>query len=132
MSEQKEVAMSEPVAPVDAEFTLLKRHLTAIKRRASVRYRSNLATLGQMFFPDKGETEEVWVHNLSETGIGVNLDRSLEAGANVVLRLKGTADFIMLQLSARVVHSTQEVDGSWRIGCEFEKKLTADELETLL
>jgi hypothetical protein len=132
MPEGKEELMSKPTAPVDAELTLLKRHLTSIPRRNSVRYRSNLATLGQLFFPDSGATQEVWVHNLSEGGIGLNLDRPLEQGTNVVIRLKGTSESLMLQLPARVIHATQEVDGSWRIGCAFETKLGAEELEMLL
>jgi hypothetical protein len=132
LPEGKEETMSEPVVPVDAEFTLLKRHLTSVKRRAAVRYRSNLATLGQLFFPDSGETWEAWVHNLSESGIGLNLSRPLTMGGKIVIRLKGTPDYIMLQLPARVIHATQEVDGTWRVGCEFEQKLNADELETLL
>jgi hypothetical protein len=124
--------MSEPLVPVDAEFTLLMRHMSEVKRRASVRYRSNLATLGQLFFPDNGQTWEAWVHNLSECGIGLNLNQPLEPGANIVIRLKGQSDFIMLQLPARVVHATQEVDGTWRVGCEFEKKLSPEDLDTLL
>ena len=39
--------MSEPVIPVEAEFTLLKKNLVKIKRRASVRYAEERLALGE-------------------------------------------------------------------------------------
>ncbi len=124
--------MSEEIIPVEAEFTLLKRNLVRIKRRAAVRYRCNLATLGYLLFPQTGETVEAWVHNLSETGIGLNLSRPLDAGTAVVIRLCGSTDRLAVKLPAQVVHSTKELDGTWRIGCEFGEKLTAEMLDSLL
>jgi hypothetical protein len=124
--------MSEPVIPVEAEFTLLKKNLVKIKRRASVRYRCNLATLGRVYFPDSDQAEDVWAHNLSDTGIGLNFHRALEPGTNLVIRLTGTSRDVTLKLPARVVHATQEVDGSWRVGCEFANRLSPEVLDTLL
>ena len=123
--------MSERIIPVEAEFTLLKKQLHGIKRRVSTRYRCHLATLGRLIFPASGESADVWVHNLSDSGIGLNFSRSLEAGTPLVIRLRGS-EGLTLQLPARVVHATQEVDGTWRIGCQFENKLSYEELEALL
>jgi hypothetical protein len=123
--------MAEQIATVEAEFTLLKRHYVGIKRRVAPRYRCPLATLGRLTFPD-GTTEEAWAHNLSETGIGLNMNHPLEAGIKLVIRLKGTESPVTLTLPAQVVHSTQELDGSWRIGCAFESKLTPDKMDALL
>lgn len=124
--------MPEPTVPVEAEFTLLKRHLTALKRRGSVRYRSDLACLGRLILPPASTAEDVWVHDLSDTGIGLNLSHRLEAGSAVVVRLKGTSPKVCLELPARVVHCTQEVDGTWRAGCAFDRRLAYDELDALL
>jgi hypothetical protein len=125
--------MSSPLlVPVEAEFTLLRSHLSAIKRRASVRYRCNLATFGRVFFPASGATLDTWIHNLSHTGIGINLGCALEVGTAVVIRLKGPSEQGTLELTARVVHATQEVDGTWRVGCRFENKLSHEELDALL
>jgi hypothetical protein len=125
--------MSSPqIVPVEAEFTLLKRHLSEMKRRSAVRYRCNLATYGRVLFPDGGETLDTWVHNLSETGIGINLSRSLSVGTALVVRLKGPSEGVTIKLGARVVHATQEVDGTWRVGCEFETRLSHEELDALL
>jgi len=124
--------MSEPIIPVQAEFTLSKSNFDKIKRRAAVRYRCTLPTLGYLFFPQTGESVEAWVHNLSETGIGLNLNRPLDPGTPVNIRLTGITDNLSIKVAARVLHATQEIDGSWRIGCEFGEKLTAEMLDSLL
>jgi hypothetical protein len=124
--------MSEPIIPIQAEFTLPRSNTDKIKRRAAVRYRCNLATLGYLFFPQTGESVEAWVHNLSETGIGLNLSRPLAPGTPVAMRLTSTPDNLSIKIPAQVVHATQEIDGSWRIGCEFGEKLTAEMLDSLL
>ena len=106
--------MADQAIPVEAEFTLLKKQLVKIKRRGSVRYRCNLATLGRLFFPGSGTSEEAWAQNLSETGIGLCLNHPLEPG------------------TVLVIHATLQGDGSWRVGCEFSRKLTGEEMDSLL
>jgi hypothetical protein len=123
--------MPEQAIPVEAEFTLLKKQLVKIKRRASVRYRCNLATLGRLLFGN-GDTREAWAQNLSDRGIGLSLASPLPEGTQVVVRLSGHDQRSVVCLEARVVHATQQVDGSWRVGCEFSRQLTCDEMEALL
>jgi hypothetical protein len=124
--------MSDQIIPLEAEFTLLKKDLRGIKRRAAIRYRSALATLGKLIFPESTETWDAWISNLSETGVGLNLSAALEAGRPLVLLLKLPTQRLTLRLPARVIHSTPEVDGTWRVGCEFANKLTPEELDALL
>jgi hypothetical protein len=124
--------MAEPqMTSVEAEFTLLQRHFTGIKRRVAQRYRCPLATLGRLSFAD-GSQEEAWANNLSETGIGLNMNHALEAGTSLTIRLRGAVPGRTLALQAQVVHATQELDGSWRIGCAFAGKLSQEDLDTLL
>lgn len=124
--------MSEQTAPVEAEFTLLKKDLRGIKRRVAVRYRSALAMLGRLILPGSDELGQAWIKNLSETGAGLNLSAALEQGTSLTLCLKLPTQKITLKIPARVIHSTQEVDGSWRVGVEFAHKLTPEELDALL
>jgi hypothetical protein len=119
------------IAP-EAEFTLLKRQLVGLRRRTSVRYRCALATLGHIYFPGTGERMETWIANLSEGGIGLNLNCTLAAGTSVMIYLKGPNESTTVSLLARVIHSTKETDGSWRVGCEFASKLQPDMLDALL
>ena len=122
--------MADQIPVVEAEFTLLKRHLGGTGARGSPRYRCALATLGRLFFADGGKPEDAWVHDLSKIGVGLNLSRPLEAGTGLTVRLKGVAG--VLEVAANVVHSTPQVDGTWRVGCTFGRKLTADELDNVL
>lgn len=119
------------IAP-EAEFTLLKRQLVGLKRRTSVRYRCALATLGHIHFPETGERMETWIANLSDGGIGLNLNAPLAAGTSLVISLKGPNQGNTVTLLSRVIHSTKETDGSWRVGCEFTSKLQPDMLDELL
>jgi hypothetical protein len=124
--------MADPqITAVEAEFTLLQRHFTGIKRRVAQRYRCPLATLGRLSLPD-GTQEEAWAHNLSETGIGLNMSHSLDAGTRLTVRLRGSVPGRALALQALVIHSTQELDGSWRVGCVFTAKLSQEDLDALL
>jgi hypothetical protein len=123
--------MTEPISQVEAEFTLLKRHFSGIKRRAAQRYRCPLATLGRITLPD-GNQEDAWAHNLSESGIGLNLSHSLEPGTGVLIRLRAAGKPGTLTVAASVVHSTEEVDGSWRIGCRFADHLSPEQVDAFL
>ena len=82
--------------------------------------------------PDTGEKTETWIANLSEGGIGLNMNAPLEAGTPLVIYLKGPNQTGTVTLLARVIHSTKETDGSWRVGCEFTSKLQPEMLDTLL
>ncbi len=119
------------IAP-EAEFTLLKRQLVGLQRRSAVRYRCALATLGRISFPETGEVLETWIANLSEAGIGLNLPKSIDPGISLTIFLKGPNHDGAVRLTAKVVHSTPEADGSFRIGCEFETRLQPEQLESLL
>jgi len=72
--------MPSQTIPPEAEFTLLKKDLRQDRFRTGKRYRCALATLGQLLFPDSGEHRQAWVFNLSEKGIGLNLQQPPRAG----------------------------------------------------
>ncbi len=84
-----------------------------------------------MHFPGTGETLTAWLNNLSVTGIGLNLPRNLEPTQALVIQVR-VENGPPVRLAARVVHSTVEVDGTWRVGCHFDQPLSDDLLESLL
>lgn len=115
---------------VEAEFTLLRKQIMGIKRRKAERFRCPIATLGKL---SSGETNlDIWCKNLSITGVGITLSHPLEIGTDVVIHLKGTDLRASFRKPSRVAHATQEIDGTWRIGCEFISPLTDEELDSLL
>jgi hypothetical protein len=123
--------MAESTVPIEAELTLFRPKFNKVRRRTNERYRCALASAGRIYFPDTGETMTAWLNNLSITGIGLNLPRSLDAGQTLVLQVRVEGGDRM-KLPARVVHSTCEVDGTWRVGCNFDAPLSNEVLESLL
>jgi PilZ domain len=123
--------MAESTVPIEAELTLFRSKFNKVRRRTAERYRCALASAGKLFFPGTGETMTAWLNNLSVTGIGLNLPRSLDAGQELVIqvRVEGGPP---IKLPARVIHSSSEVDGTWRVGCTFDTQLDDDVLEALL
>lgn len=124
--------MVHQTIPPEAEFTLLSKSVRQNKVRFGVRYRCALATLGQLLFPDSGESQDAWVCNLSKKGIGLNLQQALEVDTPLVIRLKSQANKKEVKMPARVIHATAEADGTWRVGCELAEPLSPELLDELL
>src|SRR3954454_18628749 len=112
--------MADSTIPVEAELTLFRPKLNKIRRRNAERYRCALASAGTLSFPGSGETMTAWLNNLSVTGIGLNLPRSLDAGQALLIQVR-VENGPPVRLAAHVVHSTAEVDGTWRVGCAFDE-----------
>ena len=125
--------MSEPPTLGPNEFTvLLRRPKTAPERRASKRHPCGPAVLALLHLDGRHATLEAAACDLSEGGIGLSLPYPLEVGAVVVLRLSGRDPANSTLMPARVAHVTEEPDGSWRVGCTFDRRLTAETLQSLL
>lgn len=72
------------------------------------------------------------VRDLSCKGVGLTLCFPFKAGTYLAVDLHSTrtGNHARTVLS-RVVHSRDQNDGSWHIGCEFIKPLSQDELDWL-
>jgi hypothetical protein len=123
--------VAEQISGIEAEFTLLKAKGPASGMRAAPRYRCPLATLGRIHFPACDTSEEAWIHDLSKVGAGLILERPLDAGEAVNLKLRGE-NGVLVDIAATVIHSTPQVDGTWRVGCSFGRKLSSEERDLLL
>jgi PilZ domain len=124
--------MTESKVAIEAEFTLLRHQMQGMKKRKLERFRCPIAAMGKLQFPGRSDRLDVWVINLSKGGIGINLSHPLDSGAEVTISLKSDDQKTLFQKNSRVVHSTQQIDGSWRVGCEFFDEMSEDELDTLL
>jgi hypothetical protein len=120
------------LSPAVADFVFAERQVLAMQRRTAVRYRCAVGTPGSVALPDGREERNVWVYNLSETGIGLTMTSALEPGTPVVIRLRGPAPGASVALPSRVVHATPEPDGTWLVGCAFTERLTEAALIKLL
>ena len=99
-----------------------------IDRRAWIRYQSeqhvlcteaaNTAWLGK-------------VRDISSGGIALTLRRRFKPGTVLIVELETKAGSPR-SLSARVIHSAQEADDRWIIGCAFATPLSEKELQDFL
>jgi hypothetical protein len=64
------------------------------------------------------------VQNISEKGIGLILDRQLEAGCCLWVVMRGADDVLLGKMLIRVVHITSQADGHWLHGCLFTKEVS--------
>jgi hypothetical protein len=122
--------MPEKAIPVEAEFTLFKKNMKGAKVRGATRYRCALATLGRLVLPDSDASCEVWINNLSKKGVGLSVEKPLDAGTAVVIQVKTPSG--VFRIAGRVIHSTPQADSTWRIGCELLDELTPEMLDDLL
>jgi hypothetical protein len=95
-----------------------------------VRYQCGLATAGRLLLVEGQEWQRAWVLDLSVGGVGLLLSRPLEDGSKIMVVLKSATE--TFELAARACHSCRQQDGDWIVGCEFETKLTNDQLDALL
>jgi hypothetical protein len=121
-----------PTIPIEADLTLFRDKLVAFKRRKSRRFRCNLATLGRVHLADRADGCDAFVFNLSESGVGLNMPEPLAVGQEIVIRIRVRGEARPRQYQAKVMHATQEVDRSWRIGCAFKQSITQQELDQIL
>ncbi len=101
------------------------------ERRACVRYRCEgdkpktlITSVGYDCWP-------ACVRDLSAGGIGLVLNRKLEAGTRLMIDLQNTAQNIAVSLEAKVAHASQQ-GGTWFMGCRFARRLSESELQSLL
>jgi len=65
------------------------------------------------------------VQNISEDGLGLLLDRQLEAGCHLWVVMRGADDVLLGKMMIRIVHATSQADGQWLHGCLFTKEVIA-------
>jgi len=128
----EERPVSASFIPVEGELTLFRPKKFKIKKRVETRYRSGPATLGKVTFPQNDQVLEAVVHNISRTGIGLNMPFAVEVGQEIAITIRTGLLKPPQRLVGRIVHATEEVDKSWRVGCEFSEPLNEVLLEELL
>jgi hypothetical protein len=99
------------------------------ERRASIRYYFRASQ------PAASLTEDRWparIRDISATGIGLICHRSFDPGRliKIELQLPGTEQTRLL--SACVVRSVPQSDGTWLVGAAFTEPLSPGELQQLV
>jgi hypothetical protein len=108
------------------------RRVQAAERRAWIRYPRRLQTLWQMFGVRGNDTWTADLQDISQTGIGLVLNRSFPPATVLSVRLQTAARKTSRTMLARVRHCSALPDGQWLVGCTFVVQLKDEELRELV
>jgi hypothetical protein len=100
-------------------------------RRVSIRYPSSVATACGAD-TDGVRFREVRVHDVSQGGIGLVLDKPLTVGDELYIQVTNNLLGFSYDLDAEVKHITPFAEGLWIVGFAFPRELTLAELAGLL
>lgn len=102
------------------------------ERRVAERFPCDLAPTCHEQGSGRGEWVALGVHNISATGIGLVTPHRLRPGTALVIRLTSGARGVSRPLVVRVMHATDQGDGSWLTGAVFVRRLSPQGLRELL
>jgi hypothetical protein len=73
-----------------------------------------------------------WLLDISVSGLGLLLDRALDAGTLLFVELESSPESAPVELLARVVRSAPAAANEWTVGCEFVNPLAEEDLAAIL
>ncbi len=109
-----------------------ERPSTPDDARGWVRFPVNVTATCQEVAAERQTPWSARVLNLSSSGIGMVVSRSVEPGSLLNLELHRGSEQPGHTILACVVHVTPQEGGSQALGCNFIRELTEEELKSLL
>jgi PilZ domain len=119
--------MPKPTLLVQAEFS---EGLSEAERRLAERYFLDRKPPTCLLTRPNLEYLNALLENVSVNGIQLLVDRPLEPGTVLALRLT-SGRFSVIE-SAHVIYARPRPEGEWVIGCKLAAPLSGSELESLL
>jgi hypothetical protein len=98
------------------------------ERRVSVRYPINPETECTTFAVECGACA-AWVRDLSAGGVCLVVEQLFPIGTWLTVELENAERSLVRRLRAHVIHSAEVPFDRWLHGCQFERELTAEELQ---
>lgn len=102
-----------------------------LERRLSVRYTIGRDAVCSNPMEWSKKSWSAWLHDLSETGVGVVLFRRFEPETLLWIEVPGTSEIASRSLLARVVHVHPYRNKGWFVGCTLMIPLGEDELHEI-
>lgn len=99
--------------------------------RKNVRYPVEEPTSWRVLLHTDTESVLAKVKNLSTHGIGLVVDRPLDPGSTMEAELTNSCQLFTSRQTIRVIHSTQQDEQSYLVGCEFSAPLDYDQVRAL-
>jgi hypothetical protein len=101
-------------------------------RRAAQRYPLSLQTTGHILGPRGHVPWVAQITDISATGIGLTFTSRIKPGTVLVITLQSANHKLSRPIPIRVMHATPQDDKTWRLGCAFVRKVSEEDLHTLL
>ncbi|MBY0527894.1 MAG: hypothetical protein K2R98_31140 [Gemmataceae bacterium] len=101
-------------------------------RREAVRYNINLETSCLLIAAVEGDLSPVRVRNISAGGISLVLNHGCEPDTIMTVQLLNRPRMYMCKVDVRITYIVEHPSGDWILGGAFNRKLTDEELRSLL
>jgi len=101
-------------------------------RRESVRYNINLDTSCLLIAALEGDSSPVRVRNISAGGISLVLSHGVEPDTLLTVQLLNRPRMFLCKIDVRITYVVEHPSGDWILGGAFTRKLTDDELRSIL
>lgn len=106
--------------------------VSGAERRAFIRYMPATDLPSHVVLEAVKKRWPATVRDISKAGIGLTFSRPIEAGTLGEVELQCPNSSLCYTFRVRIAFSTEQSDGSWRIGAAFVQELSDDELRSLL
>jgi hypothetical protein len=102
------------------------------ERRESFRYGISLETSVRLMAAVEGDPLPVRVRNISAGGISLVVHREVVTDTLLVVQLLNRPQMFLCDVQVRVTYAVEHPSGDWIVGGAFTRKLSDDELRSLL
>lgn len=108
------------------------RHDDPGDQRIWMRFNCNLTAKFQTIGDANAPVDSADVLNLSASGVGLLVDRFVDAGTLLNIDLTGRDGQATRTILACVVHVNQQRASEWALGCNFIRELTDEDIQALI
>jgi hypothetical protein len=101
-------------------------------RRESIRYNINLETSCLLIAALEGDPMPVRVRNISAGGVSLVLNRGVEPDTMLTIQLLNRPRMFFCKVDVKITYIVEHPSGDWILGGSFARRLTDEELRSLL
>jgi hypothetical protein len=109
-----------------------KRTLAEANRRDAIRYNINLETSCLLIAALEGDPMPVRVRNISAGGVSLVLHRGIDPETLLNVQLLNRPRMFFCKIDVKITYIVEHPSGDWIVGGSFTRRLTDDELRSLL
>ena len=101
-------------------------------QRTWMRFECQLTAQIEKIGDSDARRDSARVLNVSASGVGLLVDRYVDAGALLIVELIGTDQRTRRTILACVVHVNQREGQEWALGCNFIRELSEEDIQALV